>query len=42
MTDWLGSAVEGPLEGVHVAWVAPEGAPGLAVQFLTPRGVVRV
>jgi hypothetical protein len=43
LDDWLGSSVEGPLEDVQVDWVAPGGTPGLvAVQFLTPRGVVRV
>jgi Glyoxalase-like domain len=43
VSDWLGNSVEGPLEDVEVEWVAPAGAPGLvAVQFLTPHGVVRV
>jgi hypothetical protein len=43
VSDWLGNAVEGPLEDVDVEWVAPDGTPGLvAVQFLTPRGPVRV
>jgi hypothetical protein len=43
LNDWLGASVEGPLEDVQIEWVAPGGTPGLvAVQFLTPRGVVRV
>ncbi len=43
MAEWLGRAVEGPLEDVTVEWVAPDGTPGLvAVQFLTPRGPVRL
>jgi hypothetical protein len=43
VSDWLGNCVEGPLEDVDVDWVAPEGAPGVvAVQFVTPGGVVRV
>ena len=41
--DWLGNSVEGPLEDVHVSWVAPHGTPGLvAVQFITADGVVRI
>ncbi|MDX6299133.1 MAG: hypothetical protein QOF53_347 [Nocardioidaceae bacterium] len=41
--DWLGNCVEGPLEDVLVDWVAPNGAPGVtAVQFRTPRGIVRI
>jgi hypothetical protein len=43
VSDWLGNSVEGPLEDVAVEWVAPNGAPGVvAVQFLTPSGVVRI
>jgi len=43
VTDWLGNAVEGPLEDVAVEWVAPEGAPGIvAARFETPSGTVRV
>jgi hypothetical protein len=43
VSDWLGNTVEGPLEDVAVEWVAPHGTPGVvAVQFLTPHGVVRV
>ncbi|MEP7090456.1 MAG: VOC family protein [Nocardioidaceae bacterium] len=43
VADWLGNAVEGPLEDVAVEWAAPHGAPGLlAVQFVTPSGVVRI
>jgi hypothetical protein len=43
VTDWLGRPVEEPLQDVKVEWVAPNGAPGIvAVQFETPRGVVRV
>jgi hypothetical protein len=43
VSDWLGYPVEGPLQGVAVEWVAPHGTPGLvAVQFLTPDGVVRI
>jgi hypothetical protein len=41
--DWLGNSVEGPLEEVAVEWVAPQDAPRVvAVQFLTPSGVVRI
>lgn len=43
VSDWLGNSVEGPLEEVAVQWVAPHDAPRLvAVQFITPRGVVRI
>jgi hypothetical protein len=43
VTDWLGRPVEEPLQDVKVEWVAPNGTPGIiAVQFETPRGVVRI
>ena len=43
VSDWLGNCVEGPLEDVDVEWVAPNGTPGMvAVQFVTPAGIVRV
>jgi Glyoxalase-like domain len=42
VSEWLGESVEAPLEDVKVEWVAPNGTPGiLAVQFQTPRGLVR-
>jgi glyoxalase-like protein len=42
VSEWLGEPVEAPLEDVKVEWVAPNGTPGiLAVQFQTPRGIVR-
>jgi len=41
VTDWLGTPVGGPLEGVEVEWLAPRGNPGLlSVTFSTPRGDV--
>jgi hypothetical protein len=43
VSEWLGVTVEAPLEDVKVDWVAPHGTPGvLAVQVLTPRGLVRI
>ena len=43
VSEWLGETVEAPLEDLKVEWVAPNGTPGiLAVQFLTPGGVVRI
>jgi hypothetical protein len=43
VSEWLGNGVEGPLEDVEVAWVAPNGTPGLvAAQFSTPGGPVRI
>ncbi len=43
VSEWLGEAVEAPLEDVKVEWVAPHGTPGiLAVQVQTPRGLVRI
>jgi hypothetical protein len=43
VSEWLGESVEAPLEDVKVEWVAPNGTPGiLAVQFQTPRGLVRI
>jgi hypothetical protein len=41
--DWLGTPVEGPLEGIAVEWVAPQGVPGMiAARFRTPYGLVRI
>jgi hypothetical protein len=43
VSEWLGNSVEGPLEDVHVDWVAPHGTPGvIAAQFGTASGVVRI
>ncbi|MGN6251884.1 MAG: VOC family protein [Marmoricola sp.] len=43
VSDWLGHAVEHPLEDVKVEWVAPNGTPGIvAAQFQTRSGVVRI
>lgn len=43
VSEWLGEAVEAPLEDVKVEWVAPNGQPGIvAAQFLTPSGLVRI
>lgn len=43
VSEWLGEAVEAPLEDVKVEWVAPHGTPGLlAVQVQTPHGLVRI
>ena len=43
VSEWLGEPVEAPLEELKVEWAAPHGTPGvLAVQFLTPNGVVRI
>jgi hypothetical protein len=46
VNDWLGNSVEGPngpLEDVHVEWVAPHGTPGIiAAQFSTANGLVRI
>lgn len=43
VSDWLGTAVEGPLEDVKVEWVGNHGNPGLvAAQFTTDSGVVRI
>lgn len=43
VSDWLGHAVERPLEDVKVEWVAPNGTPGIvAAQFQTRSGVVRI
>ncbi len=41
--EWLGTAVEEPLEDVHVRWVGVNGVPGLlAAQFSTPTGLARI
>ncbi len=43
VSEWLGNSVDGPLEGVEVDWVAPQGIPGVvAAQFETATGVVRI
>ncbi len=43
VTDWLGTPVSEPLEGVAVDWTAPKGTPGLlCVEFATPKGPVRL
>lgn len=43
VSQWLGEPEDHPLEGVDVAWVAPNGTPGIvAVQFTTAAGVVRL
>jgi hypothetical protein len=43
VSEWLGQAVEQPLEDIKVEWVAPHGTPGIvAVQLQTPRGTVRI
>ena len=43
VSEWLGEAVEAPLEDVKVEWVAPHGTPGIiAVQIQTPNGLVRL
>ena len=43
VSDWLGIAVEGPLEDVKVEWVGNHGMPGLlAAQFSTSQGTVRI
>jgi hypothetical protein len=43
VADWLGSSIDGSVEDVDVAWVAPHGTPGvIAAQFSTPHGTVRV
>jgi hypothetical protein len=43
VSDWLGSAVEEPLEDVKVEWVGEDAVPGLvAAQFSTPAGLVRI
>jgi hypothetical protein len=43
VSEWLGQAVEQPLEDVKVEWVAPNGTPGVvAVTFQTLAGLVRI
>jgi hypothetical protein len=43
VSEWLGNSVDGPLEEVHVEWVAPHGTPGVvAAQFATADGLVRI
>lgn len=43
VSEWLGEAVDAPLEELKVEWVALHGTPGiLAAQFQTPRGLVRI
>ncbi len=43
VTDWLGTPVGMPLDGIDVDWVHPRGNPGLlCVDFATPTGTVRV
>jgi len=43
VSEWLGQAVEAPLEDIKVEWVAPNGTPGIiAAQFQTPNGLVRI
>jgi hypothetical protein len=43
VSEWLGNSVEGPLDDVHVEWVAPHGTPGVvAAQFSTAGGLVRI
>lgn len=43
VTDWLGEAALGALEGIDVEWVAPNGMPGIvAARFETANGPVRI
>lgn len=43
VSDWMGTPVEHPLDGLDVEWAAPNGTPGIvAVSFATPDGVVRI
>jgi hypothetical protein len=41
--DWLGGDADKILHDVEIAWIAPNGQPGLeAATFSTPRGEVRI
>lgn len=43
MTDWIGHPADHLLDDLDVAWVGPNGQPGLvAAVFQTPQGIVRL
>ncbi|HEY3556924.1 MAG TPA: VOC family protein, partial [Kribbella sp.] len=43
VTDWIGHPADHLLDDLDVAWVGPNGQPGLvAAIFTTPNGVVRL
>ncbi len=43
VSQWLGQPIEHPLDDVDVAWVAPNGSPGIStVNFATTQGPVRI